>query len=92
MGEKTTYECFKDDFGQMNNLDVTISMSSAGAEICSNALLLETHFGLQRRSKVSISASEDGLRLKVSAEDLHALRASVNTYLRWIMMCDNIVR
>jgi tRNA threonylcarbamoyladenosine modification (KEOPS) complex Pcc1 subunit len=32
------------------------------------------------------------VKLKVESDDLHALRAAANTYLRWVIMCNEIAR
>lgn len=42
-----------------------------------------------RRSKVSVSSKQNSLILNFEAEDTSALRASINSYLRWIMLIND---
>ncbi len=44
----------------------------------------ELESGISDRSAVAVEASAKGLLVKVSAEDVTALRAAVNSYLYWI--------
>ncbi len=36
------------------------------------------------RSQVNLSETDSGIQLTISAEDTSALRAALNSYLRWI--------
>ena len=47
------------------------------------ALTPETQKQLGTRSKVTLSAEKMTFRLRVEAEDTVALRAALNSYLRW---------
>ncbi|MFH0860444.1 MAG: KEOPS complex subunit Pcc1 [Candidatus Altiarchaeota archaeon] len=76
----------------MNELDIKISMPASDAKIIASALALEAGSDMQRRSAVKVTPLGDGLQLDITADDLHALRASLNTYLRWVMMAGDIVR
>jgi len=42
-----------------------------------------------RRSKVKASTKQNSLTLRFEAEDTSALRASINSYLRWIMLIND---
>jgi len=42
-----------------------------------------------RRSKVSVSGKQNSLILGFEANDISALRASINSYLRWIMLIND---
>ena len=42
-----------------------------------------------RRSKVNVSNRQKSLILNFEAEDASALRASINSYLRWIMLIND---
>ncbi|MDD5111063.1 MAG: KEOPS complex subunit Pcc1 [Candidatus Altiarchaeota archaeon] len=46
--------------------------------------------GGHERSKTTVSAEGEFLILRISAPDLHALRAAVNTYVKWIAMCGQL--
>ena len=42
-----------------------------------------------RRSKVNVSSKQNSLILNFEAEDTSALRATINSYLRWIMLIND---
>jgi len=42
-----------------------------------------------RRSKVKVTSKQKSLILNFEAEDTSALRASINSYLRWIMLIND---
>jgi len=48
----------------------------------------ETHPST-RRSKVIVSSRQNSLILNFEAADTSALRASINSYLRWIMLIND---
>ena len=45
-----------------------------------------------RRSKVKVTSKQKSLILNFEAEDTSALRASINSYLRWIMVINDSFR
>lgn len=51
-----------------------------------NALLPETRSPTTSRSKVTINGVEQLLMIEVKANDLIALRATFNSYLRWVSL------
>lgn len=75
----------------MNFLEVKIRVPSDVAEVCCRAIEMETRSEALHRSGVILGHAGDTMYLKIRAEDLTALRASLNTYLRWVGMCLNLV-
>lgn len=45
----------------------------------------------EARSKAKLYLAKDGLLLRIEAEDLTALRAAINAWLRLIKMCEDII-
>jgi len=64
--------------------------SAHEAEIMRSALEPETMSGLRYRSKVKVFREEETLLLVFNAKDTTALRASVNSYLNWLISLVNI--
>ncbi len=77
----------KDGSRKINRLTVKIEATPQAAEDCRIALEKETAADMLRRSTVSISSENNILRVDIEADDLTALRGSMNTYLRWADMC-----
>ncbi|MFZ2455148.1 MAG: KEOPS complex subunit Pcc1 [Candidatus Altiarchaeia archaeon] len=71
----------------MNELSVRLEVPAETAQVCCASVGLEAQSEALSRSKVELSCEKDALILNVSAQDLGAMRAAVNTYLRWIIMC-----
>jgi tRNA threonylcarbamoyladenosine modification (KEOPS) complex Pcc1 subunit len=63
--------------------------SEEGRFLCS-ALGPET--GELRRCSVRWSEAGDGYRLIIEAEDLHSLRAALNSYMRWANVALSVFR
>jgi len=59
-------------------------------ETALNALKPETHKPTTNRSKACVERKGPFLILKVEAQDTVALRAALNTYLRWINSVSNV--
>lgn len=57
-------------------------------EIIYNSLKIE---GSEVRSKAKLYLAKDRLLLRIEAEDLTALRAAINAWLRLIKMCEEII-
>ncbi|MFH1788060.1 MAG: KEOPS complex subunit Pcc1 [Candidatus Altiarchaeota archaeon] len=70
----------------MNRLKVTFDLPEDASLAVKKALDLEAQGELMRKSSVSVSVGDGVLVLDVEAPDLHGLRASLNTYMRWIIM------
>lgn len=49
-----------------------------------SSLKPELESGVSERSRVILKSSDKGLVVEVSADDVTALRAAVNSYLYWI--------
>ena len=77
---------------KMNLLHVDIHVPSEAAEVCCRAIEMETKSNALHRSKISLNHTRNLLSLRISANDLTALRGSMNTYLRWIGMCLNLTK
>jgi KEOPS complex subunit Pcc1 len=59
-------------------------------EIVLKALKPETEMHRStRRSKVKVTGEQSNLILSFEANDTSALRASINSYLRWIMLIND---
>ncbi len=61
-------------------------------EILLKALLPETRRSVTSRSKVFVEGIGKRLVIKVQAKDLTALRATLNSYLRWVTLIVDICR
>jgi tRNA threonylcarbamoyladenosine modification (KEOPS) complex Pcc1 subunit len=66
-------------FKSHNHLD--IAFKALKPEIESTSLV---------RSKVNMDIKDNYLILKIEATDIVALRATINTYLRWLLAIDEI--
>jgi len=56
------------------------------------ALKPETKTPLTRRSKVQVVSEGNSLTLSFEATDTSALRAAINSYLRWIYLTKTILK
>jgi tRNA threonylcarbamoyladenosine modification (KEOPS) complex Pcc1 subunit len=73
----------------MNELTISLCLPEKVAEICRASIALENYeLG---RSKIEVSCTENGLKLYATASDLSAMRAVLNTYMRWIIMCRELI-
>jgi tRNA threonylcarbamoyladenosine modification (KEOPS) complex Pcc1 subunit len=63
---------------------ILIEASRENVEIIIGALKPEMESGLSDRSKIVLEMSPKGLVIKVTADDVTALRAAVNSYLYWV--------
>ncbi len=76
---------------RMNELQIYLQLPGERAAVCQRALALETKEEFMRRSRVKLEEFSQGMRILVRANDLPAMRAAVNTYLRWIIMCCKLI-
>ena len=77
-----------------NSAKATIQLKIATQKQLStilNALTPEANAPLTRRAKIKLEKKDSFLLLKVEAEDTVALRATLNTYLRWINSTVNVM-
>jgi len=63
---------------------ILVEAPRGAVDIIIKALRPELESDISDRSKVLIKASEKGLVIEVSADDVTALRAAVNSYLYWV--------
>jgi len=63
--------------------EITISMDGSRASTIYESLKPETG-DESNRSNVEMKKVPEGLKIIISAQDTSALRASLNSYLRWI--------
>jgi tRNA threonylcarbamoyladenosine modification (KEOPS) complex Pcc1 subunit len=63
---------------------ILVEAPRGAVDIIIKALRPELESGISDRSKVLVKASEKGLVIEVSADDVTALRAAVNSYLYWV--------
>ncbi|UCE39638.1 MAG: hypothetical protein JSW00_12660 [Thermoplasmata archaeon] len=58
------------------------------ASVVASSLLPETDRKIPR-TQVNIKEVNDGIQLEIQAQDTSALRAAINSYLRWIKVSMN---
>jgi tRNA threonylcarbamoyladenosine modification (KEOPS) complex Pcc1 subunit len=71
----------------MNESILSLKVPSDAASACLNSIKPEIDSDVHGRSIVELRADGEGLLLRITANDLHAMRAGVNTYVRWLDMC-----
>ncbi|MFH1722735.1 MAG: KEOPS complex subunit Pcc1 [Candidatus Altiarchaeota archaeon] len=67
----------------MNQLKIAIELPQSKAEVVAESIQVETA-QKQKRSIIELKADNGLLKLEAETEDLHSLRAVINTYLRYI--------
>ena len=72
--------------GKLNQAKISISIEVDGnlVKILTESLLPEIERPSSSRSRVSLEPLNGRLELRISASDVTALRATVNSYLRWV--------
>lgn len=62
-------------------------------KICEKAISLESKTHEMSRSSVSIfySKKDKILKIIIKSKDLSAMRAAMNTYLRWLIICCKLI-
>lgn len=76
----------------MNTLEIELDVPKNVADICAKSIGIETGSENLRRSTVDMHRGRKGLSLVIKSKDLHAMRAALNTYLRWVIMCCGIMK
>jgi tRNA threonylcarbamoyladenosine modification (KEOPS) complex Pcc1 subunit len=78
----------------MRNLRISISFPAKNMmmPILLKSLLPETQSPTTSRSKVTIKSVKQSLLIEIKAKDLIALRATFNSYLRWVALIVDIYR
>lgn len=67
-------------------LKVLVQVDRDDADIISKSLSIEATSTPSRRSRVSIKAIDDSIVMEAYAKDLVAMRAALNSFLRWMDM------
>ena len=73
----------------MNLLEAEFTLTEEKTRIIVNSLEPESTVQ-KERSETTVTAEGNKLRLRIEAQDLSALRAAVNTYFKWLVMCDEL--
>jgi len=73
----------------MNELIINLQMPEKLSEICCKSIALENRE--LERSSVDVSCTGNGIKIYITASDLSALRAALNTYMRWVILCCELV-
>ncbi len=76
----------------MNQLTVRIHSKKENLKACIGALEPEIDPEILRRSRIKMERSGNTLELCFETDDLTAMRACMNTYLRWTDMCLSITQ
>jgi tRNA threonylcarbamoyladenosine modification (KEOPS) complex Pcc1 subunit len=70
----------------MNDFQASFTLTPEKARLIAESLKPELKDSDYERSKTTVRSKGDKLILNIKSPDLHALRAAVNTNLRWIIM------
>jgi KEOPS complex subunit Pcc1 len=62
---------------------ITLEKKGKITQVVAGSLLPETNRKIPR-TQVQVNEDENALSLVINAEDTNALRAAINSYLRWI--------
>lgn len=71
--------------------EIQVGASVDVAQILEGSLLPEVRTPTSERSRVEVEAKGDGLVIRVEASDTAALRAALNSYLRWVAAILDVV-
>jgi len=72
---------------KMNEFVLRLRVTQEAANACLRSILPEIESDIHGRSTCELKIVEGGLVLRITATDLHAMRAAVNTYVRALDMC-----
>jgi len=75
----------------MNTLEVKLSLTAEKAEALAEALKVDADASSFERSSVKVGRAGGDVTVLIEARDLAALRAAANTFMRWIVMCENVL-
>jgi tRNA threonylcarbamoyladenosine modification (KEOPS) complex Pcc1 subunit len=64
--------------------EITIDLPGDLADVMEGSLAPEVERPTSERSQVEVVAGEGKLVIRIKASDVAALRAAVNSYLRWV--------
>lgn len=65
--------------------------SSQQPGIIVDSILPELKGKFEKRSRTDINSNKNVLSLKIYARDITALKASVNSYMRLIILCNSLI-
>jgi KEOPS complex subunit Pcc1 len=66
--------------------------SKKAASIVYNSILPEIEAESNQRSKTNIDLDDNRLIINILSRDIVSLRASINSYVRWINLSDEILK
>ncbi|UCE73137.1 MAG: hypothetical protein JSV56_08850 [Methanomassiliicoccales archaeon] len=67
----------------MKKAKITLKKSGRIADVVAKSLLPETERNIPR-THVDVQEDEDTIYIEIRANDVSALRAAINSYLRWM--------
>ena len=67
----------------MKKAIITVPKEGKIAHVVTRSLLPEMDRKIPR-TKVNLKEDENAIRLEIQAQDVNALRAAINSYLRWM--------
>jgi len=70
---------------------VTVELAPHLADIVEGSLLPEVESPTSKRSRVKVAVDGGVLKVTVEASDVSALRAALNSYLRWVAAILDVV-
>ena len=77
----------------MPKANCTITVHFAGAKEARDAgALVERETAFKKRGSARVSIKSSALTIEIDADDLPAMRAMLNTYLRTLQVADAVVR
>lgn len=71
--------------------EVTIGLPGDLVNVVEGSLAPEVERPTSDRSYVDVSVEEGVLRIRIEASDVAALRAAINSYLRWVSAILDVV-
>lgn len=71
----------------MNELTLTFEADKKTSNTILSSILPEIESDIHERSTIELMSSDADITLRITASDLHAMRAAANTYIRWLDMC-----
>jgi len=66
------------------NIEIKYPLTEGLAKIIEGSLIPEIERPISDRSHTQVYVHDSNLYLKIGASDLSAMRAAVNSYLRWV--------
>ena len=79
----------------LNSIETVFSIeldNSHDAEIVYNSIKPEVTFARNERSTTEIELRENTINIEIFSNDVVSLRASINSYVRWIKLATEILK